>query len=602
MSQDHGFTEEQKQYLEGFIDAIAKKRGLTMPTASTSIPDNAQIDVNPSKEEQQSDPTYIHIEAQNRATRGGGQLVPEEWAKREKHPFDMWDEMLANAAAERFPKALDVFRYKFHGLFYVAPNQNAFMLRLRIPGGILSAYHARGLCTVAERFGGGYVDLTTRANLQIREIDAADAIAVIEAIDELGLTSRGAGADNIRNLTGSPTAGIDSQELIDTRPLTRELHHYILNHRELYGLPRKFNIAFDGGGRLGVLEDTNDIGFAAVAVGPHKPVPAGVYFRMLLGGITGHGVFARDSGVLLLPQEVIPAAVAIVRLFIDHGDRTDRKRARLHYLIERWGIEKCLAEAAAHLPFAWWCAPLDICEPRGPIDKHGHIGVHPQSQLGLYYIGVVLPVGRLEAPQLRGLAEIAERYGSGTLRLTVWQNLLISDIAEARVGDAVAEIEALGLVTSASAIRGGIVACTGNFGCKFALSDTKRHALGLIDHLEGRVALDAPINIHLTGCPNSCAQHYVGDIGLLATKVEKSEDEEVEGYHIVVGGGSGADIELGREVCHSVPAEEMPKRIEAILRAYLAQRQADENFHEFTKRHSVEELIQRFNAPEFVET
>jgi ferredoxin-nitrite reductase len=160
-----------------------------MPTASTSIPDNAQIAVNPSKEEQQSDPTYIHIEAQDRATRAGGQLVPEEWAKREKHPFDMWDEMLANAAAERFPKALDVFRYKFHGLFYVAPNQDAFMLRLRIPGGILSAYHARGLCTVAERFGGGYVDLTTRANLQIREIDAADAIAVIEAIDELGLTT-----------------------------------------------------------------------------------------------------------------------------------------------------------------------------------------------------------------------------------------------------------------------------------------------------------------------------------------------------------------------------------------------------------------------------
>jgi ferredoxin-nitrite reductase len=389
--------------------------------------------------------------------------------------------------------------------------------------------------------------------------------------------------------------------LIDTRPLTRELHHYILNHRELYGLPRKFNIAFDGGGRLGVLEDTNDIGFAAVAVGSDKPVPAGVYFRMLLGGITGHGVFARDSGVLLLPQEVIPAAIAIVRLFIDHGDRTDRKRARLHYLIERWGVEKCLAEAAAHLPFPWRFAPLAVCEPRGPIDKHGHIGVHPQSQPGLCYIGVVLPVGRLEAPQLRRLAEIAERYGSGTLRLTVWQNLLISDIPEARVGDAVAEIEALGLGTSASAIRGGVVACTGNVGCKFALSDTKRHGLALIDHLDARVALDEPINIHLTGCPNSCAQHYVADIGLLATKVEKSEDEEVEGYHIVVGGGSGAELELGHEVCRSVPAEEVPQRIEAMLRAYLAQRRPSESFHEFTNRHSVEELTRFFDPSALVE-
>jgi ferredoxin-nitrite reductase len=478
--QDSGFTEDQKQYLEGYIAALVKKRSAELPTVSSSLRANAQASSTQSAELQLKDPAFIHIAAQDRWVEGGGKLVPEEVAKRAKHPFDIWDEMLANAAAGRFPKGTDIFLHKFHGLFYVAPNQHAFMLRLRLPGGIVSSHQAKGLGSVAERFGGGYLHVTTRANLQVREIGATHTTTVLTAIDELGLTSRGAGADNIRNLTGSPAVGIDPQELIDTRPLTRELHHYILNHRELYGLPRKFNIAFDGGGRLGVLEDTNDIGFAAVAVGSDKPVPAGVYFRMLLGGITGHGVFARDSGVLLLPQEVIPAAIAIVRLFIDHGDRTDRKRARLHYLIERWGVEKCLAEAAAHLPFPWRFAPLAVCEPRGPIDKHGHIGVHPQSQPGLCYIGVVLPVGRLEAPQLRRLAEIAERYGSGTLRLTVWQNLLISDIPEARVGDAVAEIEALGLGTSASAIRGGVVACTGNVGCKFALSDTKRHGLALI--------------------------------------------------------------------------------------------------------------------------
>src|SRR6185312_14996330 len=201
------------------------------------------------------------------------------------------------------------------------------------------AHQAEGLADVADRFGGGYVDITTRANLQIREIGAAHPLDVLTAIDELGLTSRGAGADNIRNLTGSPLAGIDPQELIDTRPLTRALYHHILNHRELYGLPRKFNIAFDGGGRIGVLEDTNDIGFAAVRVGPGKPVPAGVYFRMLLGGITGHGSFARNSGVLLEPGEVVAAAAAILRVFIEHGDRTDRKKARLNYLIAARGLD-----------------------------------------------------------------------------------------------------------------------------------------------------------------------------------------------------------------------------------------------------------------------
>jgi ferredoxin-nitrite reductase len=581
---DHGFTEDQKQYLEAFIVGITNRRGLSLadgatPTAANPYP---------------ADPMAIHYEAQDRAVAAGGKLAAEEVAKREKHPFDMWDEIAANAALGRFPKGLDVFRHKFHGLFYVAPNQDAFMLRLRLPGGVLLAHQARGLADIAERYGGGYVDITTRANLQIREIGAAHPIAVLTAIDELGLTSRGAGADNIRNLTGSPAAGIDPQELYDTRPLCRALHHHILNHRELYGLPRKFNIAFDGGGRLSVLEDTNDIGFATVRVGPGKPVAAGVYFRMLLGGLTGHQSFARDAGVLLVRDEVVPAAVAILRVFIAHGDRTDRRRARLKYLIDRWGIDKVMAEAAPHLPFAWRYAPSDIAKPRGPIDRHGHIGAHKQAQPGRSYIGVVPPVGRLTVAQLRGLAAIAERHGSGTLRLTVWQNLLISDIADAAVGTAATAVEALGLATAASAIRAGLIACTGNAGCRFALADTKRHGLALAGYLDTRLALDTPLNIYLAGCPNSCAQHDIGDIGLLATRVDTGGDQEVDGYHIHIGGGSGAEQRLGREIFPSVPAEALPERIEGILRVYIAHRRIGESFHAFAVRHNDSELLALF--------
>ena len=204
--------------------------------------------------------------AQDRAVPAGGTLVAEEAAKRGKNPFDMWDEMAANAAAGRFPKGTDVFLHKFHGLFYVAPNQDAFMLRLRLPGGILSAYQAQGLADIAERFGGGAVDITTRANLQIREIGAAHPLDVLTAIDELGLTSRGAGADNIRNITASPNSGFDPDELIDVRPYAKGLHHYILNHRDLFGLPRKFNVAFDNGGSISAAADTNDIGFMACRV------------------------------------------------------------------------------------------------------------------------------------------------------------------------------------------------------------------------------------------------------------------------------------------------------------------------------------------------
>src|SRR5437763_12459025 len=588
MPENSGFTEDQKQYLEGFIAGLAKKRGIALPNgAAPPAPDPAATASEPAPG---NDPTGIHRLAQDRALAAGRTLVPEEVAKRTKNPFDMWDEMAANAAAGRFPKGTDVFLHKFHGLFYVAANQDSFMLRLRLPGGILSAYQAQGLAEIAERFGGGHVDITTRANLQIRETGAAHPLDVLTAIDELGLTSRGAGADNIRNLTGSPLAGIDPQELIDTRPLTRALYHHILNHRELYGLPRKFNIAFDGGGRVGVLEDTNDIGFAAVRVGPGQPVPEGIYFRMLLGGITGHGNFAIDSGVLLEPGEAVAAAAAIVRVFIDHGDRTDRKRARLKYLIERWRIEKVLAEAAAHLPAPWRFAPAEWCEPRGPIDKHGHVGVHPQAQPGLSYIEIVARASRLIAEQLRGIGGIAERHGSGTLRLTVWQNLILSDVPTANVADTIAEIEALGLATNVSAIRGGLIACTGNAGCKFALADTKRHALAIGDHLDGHIALDQPINIHLTGCPNSCAQHYIGDIGLLATKVDTGGEEEVEGYHLVIGGGSGSEATLGREVARDIPAEEVPHRLETLLRGFLARRQADESFHVFANPHSGEQL------------
>ena len=445
-------------------------------------------------------------------------------AKRQGHPLDMWDEIVANGAAGRFPTGLDVFRHKFFGLFYAAPAQDSFMCRLRMPNGSLDAHQLRGIADIAEQYGGGYADVTTRANLQIREIAAGDAVAVLMALQDLGLTSRGSGADNIRNITGSPTAGIDPQELIDTRPLARLLHHHILNHRELYGLPRKFNIAFDGGGRVGVLEDTNDIGFAAVAaaaIGTHSSgagIPPGVYFRMLLGGVTGHGDFAADAGVMLAPEECVPMAAAVLRVFIADGDRTDRKRARLKYLLADWGLERFMAAVAKEIPFNPLVAPLSAGKPRGPVLKHGHIGVHRQKQPGLWYIGVVLPVGRLAAAQLRGLADAARELGSGAVRLTVWQNLILCDIPDARLAEAEARIAALGLATTASGIRGGLVACTGSTGCKFAATDTKGQALAIAQYLESRVPLDQPINIHLTGCPNSCAQHYVGDIGLLGSR------------------------------------------------------------------------------------
>ncbi|MBV8231843.1 MAG: NirA family protein [Planctomycetaceae bacterium] len=597
MNPTDGMTEEQKQYLQGFVSGANLARSASgLPTFAQTLARNgsAPPGPQPAAGSLPSGPEAIHYQAQDRFLAEGKKLCPEEEAKRKKNPLDMWDELRERAEQKQFPKGTDVLLTKFHGLFYVAPNQDSYMCRLRLYAGLVSAAQFRGIADIAEQFGGGYCHVTTRANLQIREIQAENSINVLTALQDHGIVARGTGADNIRNITATPTAGFDTQELIDTRPLARELHYYILNHREMYGLPRKFNVGFDGGGTIAVLEETNDIGFTAVRVVEGKGVPAGVYFRMALGGITGHKDFARDVGVLLRPEECVPAAAAVVRVFIDHGDRTDRKKARMKYVLDRWGLDKYLEEAEKHLPRKLLRFPLDQCEPRAPLVRGAHIGFHPQRQPGLVYVGVVLPVGRMSCDQMRGLARIAERHGSASFRLTVWQNLLIPDIPEDQVEAVKGEIEALGFAWKATQVRTGLVACTGNFGCRFSSSDTKRHALEIADHLDARLELDVPINIHLTGCPNSCAQHYIGDIGLLGTKVAV-EDDMVEGYHLFLGGGYGAEQDVGREIYRDVKAEVVPVTIERMLRGYLAARLGpQESFRDFTRRYPTEQLKEMF--------
>jgi ferredoxin-nitrite reductase len=575
---DQPFTGEQQEYLKGFMAGVEARRGaLGLPAAPAGDPAVA-------------DATDIHRAAQDRAVAAGGKLTAEEEAKRKKHPLDRFDEISATAAEGKFPKGTDVFLAKFHGLFYVAPAQDAFMCRLRIPGGIINAHQLRGVAAIADDLAGGYADITTRANLQLREIPAKHAPEMLLRLSEIGLTSRGAGADNIRNITGSPTAGIDPQELIDTRPYCRAVHHFILYHRELYGLPRKFNIAFDGGGRVAVLEDTNDIALSAVQIADGFAVPPGVYFLLGLGGITGHRDFARPTGVIVPPDDAVRVCNAVVRAFIAHGDRTDRTKARLKYVLDRMGMPGFLAEVEKELGAPLMRVDAAAILPRPVQDKHGHIGVHSQKQLGHSYVGVVCPVGRLNTERLRGLAEIAERFGSGTLRLTVWQNLLISDIPDGRLNAALDAITQLGLDWRASALRGGLVACTGNAGCKFSASDTKRHAATLVDWLEPRIRIDQPINIHLTGCHHSCAQHYVSDIGLLATKVERGDDM-IEGYDLLVGGGAGATQKLGRLIRPKVVFDELPPMVLSLLEAWQRDRAAPgETFQAFTARLSDDAL------------
>ncbi|MCF8477046.1 MAG: NirA family protein [Pseudolabrys sp.] len=578
------FEPEQKRYLEGFTAGLQIARtvkGLSRSAAGLAIPAPEPVG-----------PDAPALKAQDSVLKAGGKLSDPEKFKREQHPFDAYGRLKDFAARNEYPKPPDNFRWRYFGLFYVAPNQNSYMCRLRIPNGILKAEQFAGVADLAARYGGGYSHVTTRANLQVREIEAKNAVNLIEGLQDIGLSSRGSGADNIRNVTGTPTAGIDRQELIDTRPYAREWHFHILNDRSLYGLPRKFNVGFDGAGIIPVLEDTNDIGFQAVLINDGFGLEPGIWFRLCLGGLTGHHSFAGNTGVVVKPADATKVADAVVRAFIDTGDRTDRNKARLKYVLDKIGVEKFLGLAEEKLGCKLDRAVPGAIEPRPAFSRTAHIGIHPQKQDGLHWIGVVVPVGRLTVEQMKGLADIARELGDGDIRLTVWQNLLISGVPTAMLDEAQARIEALGLAIATNAIRAGLIACTGNAGCKFAASDTKRHAEDIARWCETRVALDTPVNIHLTGCHHSCAQHFISEIGLLACKVDVGEDADpVEGYHLLIGGGFGPDAALGRELYRDVKAEDAPQTIERVLKTYLAQRTSrEESFLEFARRYEIEAL------------
>jgi ferredoxin-nitrite reductase len=596
-SAGHPFSPEQKEYLAGFLAGIAQRQIYPyvgeVPASGQLTPDPAAG--GPNLAAPRDDTVYGTPLAD---------LTKQELWKRELHGLDAWDRLLAHAEQNRFPDEADTFRFRYHGLFHVAPAQNSFMLRCRVPAGELTAIQFRGLADIADEFGNGRSALTTRSNIQIREIAPRNVIQVLTRLTGLGLTSRGSGVDNVRNITASPTAGFDPQEILDTRPFAHALHHYILNQRDLYDLPRKFNVAFEGGGSIDTVADTNDIGFMAVRVpggtgaslkdGSSFPLEPGAYFRVELSGITGHRQLATDAGLAVKPPEAVSVAAAMIRVFIEHGDRTDRKKARLKYLIDRWGIPRFLEETQKKLAFPLVKVALTACTPRPPALKHGHIGVYRQRQRGKNYLGVVIPVGVLSTRQMRRLADLATNYGSGQIRLTPWQNLLLPDVPDAFVETLKRQLVRLGLHHEATAVAGGLVACTGNTGCKWAATDTKGQALAIARHLEPRVQLEQPLNIHLTGCPNSCAQHYGGDIGLQGVKVNQSGNS-VEGYHLVLGGGTGADAAIGRQVFTGLAFGEIPGLLERILKTYLARRQPGETFASFTRRHEVRELQEMFS-------
>jgi ferredoxin-nitrite reductase len=568
MSED--FTGEQKRYLEGFFAGVAAG-GVSFNdlAAAPAAPSGPALD----------------------------DLTKEERIKRELYPFDAIEQLVMDARWNSKPDAESVFRYKWNGLFWLNPVKDGYMCRLRIPGGVVKSYQLREIAAIASELTTGYIQITTRNNFQIRLIEPKNCPEVLRRIQGCGLHSKGAGADNIRNITMNPCAGYDPHEIIDVRPLVNELATLIIGSKEFYDLPRKFNIAYDGGGLISAVEDTNDIGASAVDIsGNTEGIEPGVYFRIALGGVTGHQTFASDWGVIVKPEQLNDVMVALLRVFIQFGDRTNRKKARFKYVIEDKGLNGVLLEAEKLLKFKLTRLAADsaIQKKRAFSQQgHSHIGIYPLKQDGLVYVGATVPVGQMTARQLDRLADLAESYGTGEVRLTVWQNFIIPNVKAAYADTLAKSLKKLGFPCETSHLRNGFIACTGNKYCKFAASDTKGHAIAMMDYLDKRLKLDQPVNVHFTGCAHSCAQHFMGDIGLLGTKVKS---ESGEGYHVTVGGGFGENRKIGRQIFSGVAFESLGSTLESMLKGYLEKRRGDESFHVFCNRHSVGELQVAFTA------
>ncbi len=460
------------------------------------------------------------------------------------------------------------------GLFYSTPARDGILSRIRVPGGIFSSQQADAIAEFADRFGGGYIHITNRANIQIRQVQGIKSNLSI--LQQAGLTGNRE-VDHIRNIMASPTAGIDPLELIDTRSLVRELDEYICQHAKLAGLSPKFSVGFDGGGVVSISEQLNEIVFSAVALGGDCELSAGIYFRLKL---------AQDCNIVVKPEECLPVVAALAQVYLDNVDPNSDHKPRLKHLLQSWGVQHYLEKAQYSLPFPF---KKVLFQPKKSSinTENQHLGVHPQKQQGLYYIGVVLPLGRLDALALRSLAHLANAFGSGTLRLTPWQNLLISDIPNQYLTHVQDEIECLGLHWSATHIHGALMACTGNMGCASSATDTKGQALALAKHLEANIILDMPVKIHFSGCPKSCAYHGISDITLLGKRIEK-ETTVLEGYHIYVG---NQEQPFGRELYRNVPWAELPTKILQLLQIYKTKRAANnEFFREFADKYPVTQL------------
>jgi sulfite reductase (ferredoxin) len=462
-----------------------------------------------------------------------------------------------------------------------------FMTRIRVPNGFVNAEQLRTIADLAERYGRGVADLTVRQNFQLHWVTIEALPDLIRRLEAVGITTLGACGDVTRNVTGCPVAGIAADEIADASDLVRAATDLLNGNPDFYNLPRKYKVSISGCREWCTYPEINDVGLTAI----RHPARDEVGFSLRVGGgLSTDPNFGERLDAFVPWDRAVPVVEAVSAIFRDSEVlRESREKARLKFLFLRhgWTAARFLAEVERRLG-----SPLERAVAEDPPEDayRDHVGFHAQKQTGLIYAGLAIPRGRLSASQLRAVAEAAERFGNGTARTTVMQNLLILNVPRGNAGQLERAVEAVGLTTGGSAFLRGTVACTGTEFCKLALTETKGFARWLVERLEERLpGFDQHLRMNVTGCPNSCGQHWIADIGLDGKKT-KIDGRMVDAYQFSIGGAVGRHRSFARPTGVRVPSTEVPAAIERLLRAYLAQRQNGEGFREFCARHMTEAL------------
>src|ERR1700676_2942612 len=464
-----------------------------------------------------------------------------------------------------------------------------FMVRIRIPNGLMTSEQVRTIANLAEKHGRGVADITVRQNIQLHWVTIESLPEVLQSLWNVGLTTTGACGDVARNITGCPLAGLDGEEIIDASPLALQIDRELGGNSEFYNLPRKFKISITGCRHWCSYPEINDIGLTATTRqrgGKHE-----VGFTLRVGGglsTNPHLAVALDA--FIKPEQVISVVRGVAEIFrASEVLRQSREKARLKFLFleHGWTADTFLAELQQRIGFS-----LDPGEREDiPADIHrDHVGVHAQKQPGLAYVGASVLRGRITPQQLNLAADLADRYADGHVRNTVMQNLLIVNVRKESASLVADTLTAAGLPVQASVFARGTISCTGSEFCKLALTETKSFARWLTEELEERLpAFEEQLKLHITGCPNSCGQHWIADIGIEGKKI-KHNGKMVDAYYFCVGGSVGQFAAIARPVGYRCAADEVPSAITRLLAHYHATRHQAEPLQKFLARNSTEQL------------